>query len=177
MINLKRLYALFSAAAMALICFAPINKALYGIPSQPFSMWQLFGIYILIIPFIIMLNTLFDSFLIFRFKFNFVFGELWCIIIFYLYCRLAVYGYSPKNMTPAFFLAFISGLAASVLALSIKDCDNSGMSYIKKYDLVWIGLFVAAGVYVVIKCIMIKNNPASITAFDDAISRTFICPY
>ncbi len=177
MIDIKRLYTLFSAAAMALICFAPINKALYGIPSQPFSLHQICGVYILIIPLMIVLDTVFDSFLFFRFKFNFVFCELWCIILFYIYCRIAVYGYKPDDMTPVFYISFIFAVTAAVLALSIRDCDSSGMSCIKKYDLVWIVFFAAAGIFIASRCIMIKNNPASITSFDDAISRTFICPY
>lgn len=56
-------------------------------------------------------------------------------------------------MTPTFYMAFIPAIIASLLALSIRDCDNSGMAYIKKYD------------------------PGAITAFDDIISRTFACPY
>ncbi len=175
--NIKRLYTLFSAVAMALISFAPVCGEIYGIPSQPFSLYQICGAYILLIPLMIVLDTVFDSFLLFRFKFNFVFCELWCIILFYIYCRIAVYGYKPQNMTPVFYISFIFAAIAAVLALSIRDCDNSGMSCIKKYDLVWIVFFAAAGIFLASRCIMIKNDPASITSFDDAISRTFICPY
>lgn len=177
MMYIKRLYTLFLAAAMALICFAPICGEIYGISSQPFSLYQICGVYILIIPLMIVLDTVFDSFLFFRFKFNFVFCELWCIILFYIYCRIAIYGYKPQNMTPVFYISFIFAAIAAALALSIRDCDNSGMSCIKKYDLVWITLFAAAGIFFVLRCIMLKNDPSSITNFDDAISRTFICPY
>ncbi len=163
--------------AMALLCFAPICGKLYGIPSQPFSMSRIFGGYILLIPLIIALDTIFDSFLFFRFKLNFVFCELWCIILFYIYCRVAIYGYTPRDMTPAFYMAFIPAIIASLLALSIRDCDNSGMAYIKKYDPVWIVSFAVIGVITVIRCIILKNDPGAITAFDDVISRTFACPY
>ncbi len=171
MFYIKKLYVVFSAAAMVLLCFVPICNNIYTPSVYPLSLWGLFGKYLLLIPFIIVLDTFLDGFLFMRFKFNFVFGEFWCLVLFYLYCRLAVYGYGLSNMHPTFYIAFIPGAVVSLLALSIRECDNSGMSWINKYDLIWLIFFGIAGILIILRCIIMKNVPSSLYIFDDAISK------
>ena len=174
MLYIKRLYALFSSASMVLFCFMPICKGIYLTSARPFSLWEIFGVYILLIPCIAALNTLFDGLLFMRFKFNFVLGELWFIMLFYIYCRLDVYGFTPLYMSAPFYMAFIPAIIISALALSIRDCDGSGMSCITKYDFVWLIFFGVLGILTIIRCIIMKNDISSLYAFDDIISKAVL---
>ncbi len=174
MLYLKRLYTLFSAAAMVLLCFVPVCDGIYVASANTLSLWGLFGGYILLIPLITVLDALLDGLLFMRFKFNFVFGLLWCIILFYIYCRLAIYGLAPKNMSAAFYIAFLPGITVSALALTIRDCDNSGLCPIRKCDMIWLVFFAVLGILTVIRLVIMKNDPSSLYAFDDVIKKAAI---
>ena len=113
---------------------------------------------ILIVPVFMILNTLFDGILFFRYKFSCICAICWTILIYYLHCVFTIEKFPFDSYALFFFTALIPGITASITPFFIKKGDRTGLIPISRYDLLWIFVLFAIAVFFIMQFNMLKNT-------------------
>lgn len=166
--NTQRYIMIIISLIIALTCYMGIVKPEYLKYTNEFKIVKATGAYILLISVGIILNTMLDGVVFFKYKFNIMIGALWLIVLYYIYCRFYNYGLSWESYTIWYYISLISAIAVIIMPFTIKACDNTGVISIKKHDFIWIVLLILQAVRGIILINTMRiNNPL----FDDIVYK------
>ncbi|MGN1317598.1 MAG: hypothetical protein ACI4VF_01180 [Lachnospirales bacterium] len=167
--NSRRYITLFCAVIIILSCYFTIVKPMYLINTDSFKIVDTTDVYILALPILMIMNTFFDGFIIFKYKFNIIISEVWLAILFYISCRLYRYGMWWNTYTFWYYISALCSVVIMIMPFTVKACDNTGLIRVKKQDFIWIIILSVLIMGFVIRIYFIRNAEGLI--FDDSISR------
>ncbi|MGN1317586.1 MAG: hypothetical protein ACI4VF_01120 [Lachnospirales bacterium] len=118
--NSRRYITLFCAVIIILSCYFTIVKPMYLINTDSFKIVDTTDVYILALPILMIMNTFFDGFIIFKYKFNIIISEVWLAILFYISCRLYRYGMWWNTYILWYYISALCSVVIMIMTFSEK---------------------------------------------------------
>lgn len=153
--TLPQIITICCAIIIGICCFFPFLAPDYA--EKGYTLRNISNNYIFVLPVFILLNSCFDGLWFLRYKFTFVLGLIGVVILFYFHCRFHFEGLSYKAYSIYYYISFFCYIVVMFLPFFIKDCDNSGLIHIGKFDYIWIVFFAAVGIFFLLKFNSLKN--------------------
>ncbi len=154
-----------------LSCFLPVIGYESYMNVQFFALNTLTSGYIFILPALMLLCAVFDGRLFIRCKFNIVLGEIWLLVLYYIHCRLYVYGLEANSLSFSFYISAAAGVIIALLPFIMGHMDDMSKTNIKKRDIPWIGLFTVLFIILIVHFTNIKYDINSFYIYKDNIYK------
>lgn len=167
--NIQRYITVLCVVIMTVACCFSIIKPMYLLNTDSFKIIDVTNIYILEVPILITANMFFDDFIVFKYKFNIIWGEMWLFMLFYFACRLYRYNMSWNTYTVWYYISALCGAIVIIMPFTVRACDNTGLIRVKKHDLIWITILTVFITGLAIRISLIRYQEG--LTFNDGIYR------